>query len=340
MTHMKRRNVCGVLTSIFLAAVVIFSSCSNGSTDGNQLPLPPPVSAWTVVADSTLGTIYDLAYGNDRWLAGDEDGSAAYSTDNGVTWTEVGKSKTGFLNKKINAIAYGSSPSRWIAVGEDGYAAYTADGSGTWTPLTNLTTAVSGIDHLNAIATDNAGKWVASGSGGDTAFSNDNGATWTAVSNISSEGNTVEVLTYVNSQWVAMTSKGKMVTSSNGTTWSAPVIILSEGSGIRSAVYSTGRWVVAGEDGKAAYSNDNGATWTSIDLKFGTTDINSIAFNGSNCWIAIGGEGEGKTAWSADGITWTAFTEPKFTGIGGLRYANGRWFGIGADGKMIYADPK
>jgi hypothetical protein len=76
---------------------------------------------WTAVTDSTFGgyKIEGIAYGNGKFVAADNYGKMAYSTD-GVTWTAVADSKFG--GNIIDGIAHGGS--KWVAVGSNGKMAY------------------------------------------------------------------------------------------------------------------------------------------------------------------------------------------------------------------------
>jgi hypothetical protein len=80
-------------------------------------------TTWTAVNTSTVfgeSGIYAIAYANNRWVAGSEEGKMAFSTD-GISWTAVQDSSFGNLG--IISLAYGSN--RWVA---SGYTLDIADG--------------------------------------------------------------------------------------------------------------------------------------------------------------------------------------------------------------------
>ena len=81
-----------------------------------------------------------------------------------------------------------------------------------------------------------------------------------------------------------------------------------------------------------------GPTWTAVtDSKFGTSDINGIAYGGGK-FVAVGESG--KMATSTDGIAWTEITSTnsKFGSnnntINGVAYGDGKWVAVGVYGKM------
>jgi hypothetical protein len=84
------------------------------STDGEN---------WDVVSFPTgFGTgfnVYALAYGNynnsDYFVAGDDNGYIAYSSDGGASWTIV--SNVLPAGEAVNALTYDSATGRFIAVG-------------------------------------------------------------------------------------------------------------------------------------------------------------------------------------------------------------------------------
>jgi hypothetical protein len=64
------------------------------------------------------------------------------------------------------------------------------------------------------------------------------------------------------------------------------------------------------------------------------TNINKIAYNGTNLWVAVGGS---RIASSADGITWSTDDYVDFTGLttfNSVAYWDGRWIAVGTNGRM------
>ena len=111
-----------ILIALSIALALTFTTCkkddNNGGGGGGG---KGDLQKWTVITDSTLSTIYGIAYGNNRFVAVGNRGKMAYSA-NGASWTAVEDSKFGAGYSPINAIAYGNN--RFVAVGLYGNMAY------------------------------------------------------------------------------------------------------------------------------------------------------------------------------------------------------------------------
>lgn len=94
------------------------------------------------------------------------------------------------------------------------------------------------------------------------------------------------------------------------------------------------RWIIAGQSGTLKTSDSTTAdTWTTRTSSFSSTQINGVASNGSDLYVAVGESG--KLATSPDGITWTQQTSSfSSTGINGIAYGNGIWVAVGDSGKI------
>lgn len=109
--------------------------------------------------------------------------------------------------------------------------------------------------------------------------------------------------------------------------------------------YGNGLWVAVGNSAYVAYSSD-GQSWTTVYLDTIFKDdsnvitfrvnINGIAYDGSNKWIAVGVNG--KMASSTNGSTWTEITSPfGTTTINTVLYAGNIWIAGGNSGLMYYS---
>ncbi len=105
-----------------------------------------------------------IAYGDNKLVAGSNNGKMAYSSADGMTWTAVSDST--FDTSSIMAIAYGNN--KFVAVGGGSKMAYSADGI-TWTAVANSTFDTSST--IMAIAYGN-NRFVAVGADGKMAYSN------------------------------------------------------------------------------------------------------------------------------------------------------------------------
>jgi hypothetical protein len=94
------------------------------------------------------------------------------------------------------------------------------------------------------------------------------------------------------------------------------------------------QWVSCGPGGKIYTSTSTTASsWTSRTSGFSTSDINAVASNGTNLYVAVGNTG--KLASSPDGITWTLRTSSfGTTDIYGIAWSGTYWVAVGASGKI------
>jgi len=94
-------------------------------------------------------------------------------------------------------------------------------------------------------------------------------------------------------------------------------------------------WIVVGNSGNLWTSTSTTASsWTSRTSSFGSSNINDIASNGKDLFVAVGEDG--KLATSSDGINWTQRTSSfGTTSIINVAYgADGYWVAVGEAGKL------
>jgi len=301
-----------------------------GSTGGGGNGEP---TAWTAVADSKFDTthIFNIAWGNNKFVAVGKFGKMAYSSD-GINWTAVADSKFGSTDD-IDGIVWGNN--KFFAGGWGNYISYSSDGI-IWSQTAALPGSYS--SSVNGIAWGN-NKFVAVGSQSKIMHSPD-GINWTAVAN-STFSNSVNCVAWGNNKFVAGGNNGAMAySSSDGTTWTAVANSTFDNSGggtIYNIAFGNNKFVAVGMSGKMAYSSD-GINWMAVgDSKFGASTIQSITW-GNNKFVAVGGNG--KIAYSSDGINWTAVADSKFgssSQIRGIAWGNNKFVVVGIDGKMAYS---
>jgi len=290
------------------------------------------IRPWTAVSDSKFGTgiIRAIAYGNNMFVAGGDNGKMATSTD-GITWTAVSDSTFG--TSRINGIAYGNN--MFVAVGDTGKMATSTNGT-TWTAVSDSAFGtVNYANYIHAIAYGN-NRFVAGGDTGKMATST-NGTTWTAISDSKFGTNIIYAIAYGNT-FVAVGSGGKMAVT-YGTDCTAVSNSTFGTDYISGIAYGNSSFVAVGDKGKMATST-NGTAWTAVsDSKFGTSDIYAIA-HGYSGFVA-GGD-NGKMATSTNGTTWTAVSDSAFgTGIiRAIAYGNYTFVAVGDNGKIVYTTVK
>lgn len=96
-------------------------------------------------------------------------------------------------------------------------------------------------------------------------------------------------------------------------------------------------WVAVGSSGGLSTSTSTTAsTWTTQTSSFGGTNIQGVASNGVDLYVAVGQAG--KLATSPDGTTWTQRTSSfGADDINSVAYGNGYWVAVGAVAKVAYS---
>jgi len=350
---MTKRNLLLGILALLLVFAMTAVGCDNDSTDNNDNGNDNTSStggggnlSWTAVTDSTFVTsINAIAYANNKFVAGGQSGKMATSTD-GVTWTAVSNSTFG--TSHIYAIAYGNN--KFVAVGDYGKIATSSDGT-SWTAVTQSVFGSS--DTIRAIAYGN-GKFVIGGGDGKMAASSD-GVTWTAISNIFDSvykygDEAIKAIAYGNNKFVAAGyhttnpstggyGYGYMAASADGITWTA---VTTSASGIYdqfAIAYGNGIFVSVGSGSQVVTSPD-GTTWTVKRNGIGGAYSSSIAY-GNGKFIAEKQTGSSPYPYyletSTDGITWANVTNPFGSDSVKVFYVNGKFFAVGAGGKMAYS---
>lgn len=94
------------------------------------------------------------------------------------------------------------------------------------------------------------------------------------------------------------------------------------------------QWVRVGQSGGLYTStNTNGSSWTSRTSSFSTSDINGVASNGKDLYVAVGLSA--KLATSPDGVTWTQRTSSfGASDIRMVAYGTDTWVAVGTSGKI------
>jgi hypothetical protein len=169
--------------------------------------LPAVAALWTVgkAGDSIL---YDVAYGQSRYVAVGESGTILTST-NASTWTVATYAGT---PNQLYAVAYGNGT--FVAVGQGGWTVTSLDGV-KWTSAGSGAT----VEDLNAIILA-AGEFVAAGKNG-AIITSATGTSWTLASYATGTSDTNDNLTaiaYANGRFLVVgIDPGVSFTSASGT---------------------------------------------------------------------------------------------------------------------------
>ena len=201
-------------------------------------------NTWVKSNSLPTGTGQDIAYGNGVFVASGS--PAAYSTDNGFTWTSVTCPISG-------SIAYGNGVFVMVTINDQ---AYSTDNGVTWT---SVTSPLSGT--WNDV-TYGDGVFVMVGSSSVQARSTDYGLTWTSVASPLS-GDWLGVM-YGNGVFVMVGSSVQARSTDNGLTWTSVESPLSEVW--YDVAYGSDVFVMIGYNVQARSTN-NGLTWNYANVQ-------------------------------------------------------------------------
>jgi hypothetical protein len=205
--------------------------------------------------------------------------------------------------------------------------AYSTDGV-TWTASTMPATASwSSVVYGN-------GKFVAFRDYGDGAHSTD-GITWTEFST-SYPAEPWASAIYADGKFVAVSNSASSIyVSTDGARWDQNS--LTTFSNWSSIAYGSGSFVVA--SGNAAVQSTDAITWTEIpDVITGGYNQTHLAY-GLGKFVAVfeNNSGTDNSAYSTDGVTWTASTMPSSAAWSSIAYANGKFVAISSYGGSAYS---
>ena len=192
-----------------------------------------------------------VAYGNNRWIAGGNNGSIIVSDDNGVSWRRVATDVFG--RSAINTIVFHND--RWLAGGTAGKMAYSDDNGLTWTVVQNSTFGNSAI---NVIIYDDE-RWLAGGYGQSIAWSSD-GITWRPIA----RPFYILCMGFNGFRWIASGQRGRMAWSGDGgDSWIVDEMSYSHfgENWIQTVAFGRApngniRWLSGGQNGKIIYADE------------------------------------------------------------------------------------
>lgn len=269
--------------------------------------------SWSEPVSLSPNIVNSVAFGNNLWVVGAEQGQIRTSTDS-ITWV-TRTSNFGITN--INSVAFGNN--LWVAVGSAGQIRTSTDAI-TWVTRTSN----FGATAINFVAFGN-NLWVAVGNNGQIRSSTD-GVTW--VTRTSNFGTTaVNSVAFGNSLWVAVGSTGQIRTSTDAITW---VTRTGAGTATLGQVKNNNRIFIATSSSTLFISTD-GITW----IRRPTPFTSGMACVGMTSNLYFIGTSSNQIASSVDAINWTV--DSKFSNIANqfvndIAFANGIWIFVGKTG--------
>jgi hypothetical protein len=182
------------------------------------------------------------------------------------------------------------------------------------------------------------------------AYSSDGGTTWISVEDSPLTAR-INAIAYGDGKFVAVGAEGQMAYSSDGETWIAVTDSKFAGdSTIRGIAWGGGKFVAVGDSSQMASSTD-GITWTAItnhtfpptvalssSVGIGAIVWGDNKFVAGGFYLVITGDGEvgNRTAYSANGVTWTAgggqiFGEA-WASPNAIAWSGNKFVAVGGDG--------
>ena len=293
-------------------------------------------SSWSVSGNSVFDSVgYGVAFNLERpnritfpvntvVLGGALTNTLSYSTNNGVSWKNVGATVfttqtygVAYGNGKFvgfgqggNTLAYSYNGKHWIGIG---FAIFTSNGRG-------------------GVYSSVAGRWVGVGSGGNSIADSVNGITW------SGQGTglmtTGLVVGYGNGYFVVGGQGGSntIAYSTTGTAFTGAGATVFTGS-CRAVAHNGTRFALGGSGGASLATSDNGTTFTAVAGSTTLiTTVNGMAWNGS-IFLACG-SGANVFVSSPDGLTWTGLGGSSvFSSAGNeVIWIGNKWVAVGSSG--------
>ena len=333
--------------------------CARGLED---IPYPSFIysdnggDTWSNGTNNIFYGANDVKYGNGKWVAVGGPGSTygfnnvATSSD-GITWTGLGTSQFAGTNKSV---LYVSTLNIWYVIGNG--AKYSTDNTVTWN-----NSSFGGS--LLTIAFKN-NKLIATYNG--SFYTSSNGISWT-VSSVVPGSVGIRWIEYGNGVWLAgqnesSASDGIVYSLDNALTWSQ--LIQGTGLGYKSIQYNPYDEIFVGYYGKMAYSSDginwtdsgttvfnnisdgrsifehtvysfntlvtssSTTTWTGLGSTIFSKFCNSVAYNGTDKWVAVGvgSSTSNSVAYSSNGSVWTGLGKTLFNIGSSAKWTNGKFY--------------
>ena len=344
------------LPSNELEAVVFQNGLFMAAGNNGTIMASPDGLNWTTQRSGTLLRLYDVTYGNGKYVCVGARGIILVSSNNGAIWEPVPSGTP----DRMESIIFRDG--LFVAAGENGTTILSTNGMvwgqekrGTTLDLDGMVisdrkvvvvgkagtilTSTNGIDfeqqqsgttnNLHGVTWSTNNLYVAVGEPGVILTSPD-AVQWTARN--SGVTTSLKRALFANNLWVTVGTEGTIVVSAEGTSWtSLPRVTFDD---LNEIAYGNGTFVIVGDnfqkpDGTILLST-NGLTWVDTTVQVGK-NVRSVTF-ADNRFVA--GVNDGLVLSSPDGITWTT----RFASVRNLRdvnWDNGLWMAVGNGGEIV-----
>ena len=313
-------NSSGASTAAFPASpmLLIGNSSDTQITISPMIQPPMPAGGWTsstLPVSQVWSSLATNGAGNWVAISSAAGTAAAYSTNNGTTWSASTLATSG----TYYGIAYGNNVYITVASGATTTQIFngTSWSNGGALPATNSWRAVAYGNVGGTTPTFVASCQTASG---QPAYTTNNGTTWTACTGV---GANTAGIAYGNGKFMTVAGNGGgSWTSTNGQSFTSQGTIPGGTITWSGLAYGNGRWVTVSTTFLAAVSTNDGASWTTVRLPGNT---GSIVFAGG-VFFAVGSS---TFYWSVDGLVWQTGAGGSFSTSGyGVGYGNGYFVAV------------
>jgi len=309
--------------------------------DYGEIRTSPDGVTWTTQTPGACEELWDVIYAG-QFVAVGRDGAILTSPD-GLTWWSR-ESGTSLFHTVLTGVAHGNG--QFVAVGSQPWIediAYssvilTSSDGVTWT---NRPPPPARFMILFDIAFG-GGRFVAVGLKAEMllllqseiiAVTSTDGAEWaTRPLPTGSSAAFGTKITYAEDQFVAVGTKGTVLTSPDGLTWT----LRASGTekDLRGIAYGEGQLLAVGEDGTVLVSPD-GVVWTvqGPDPAVSLTDLMDVVY-GDGRFVAVGGDAIFS---SSDGVTWSKWSSGTTRTLRSIAYGGDCFVAAGDRGIIFTA---
>lgn len=288
----------------------------------SEITVLPDIEEWERSEFSPNANISALTYGDNKFMAGGNNGSLFYSED-GIKW------RSGSYDSiaQIDDICYGNKKFVTVgpAIGPEGNVHYSEDGI-DWT----LANGIPKNESLAGVIYGN-NKFVAVGT---TVYYSVDGVYWYA-GTINTDALSLRGVAYGDDKFVAVGSGGLIYYSIDGVNWK-PSDYPTNDATLTSIVYGKDKFVAIGIG--VVYYSDNGIEWSKPYPFPAINSAYGIAY-GNGLFIGVGNDGF--ICYSYDGVNWKvdAIVDEFTPDFAAITYGDGRFIASGSR-RLYYAKQK
>lgn len=275
---------------------------------------------WTSRNSNSTKTLYNIIWGDNRYLSVGESGAIITSTD-GINWTSLNSGTTENLK---GAVWNGSI---YVIVGRSGTILTSTNGD-LWTSRISNTT-----NELLAI-TWNGSIFVAAGASG-TVLTSPDGITWTP--RTTGTGQQINGITWNGSKFIFVASYGKIYSSMDGINWTSETSNTTEN--LVGISWTGNKFIaVGGYSGGSILTSSDGVTWAQqssgvqAELKgiVSTPTLSIIVGRGNAILTSADG-----SSWLIRGSAPTSQHYGYFNTLYGIAWNGGLYVAVGSSGTIL-----